>query len=94
MPLYEYRCVECNRTQEVIQRFSDPEPVGCPVCGGDLERLLSAPAIRFKGSGWYINDYARKGVPSNGSGSNGSGEASPKPAEKTSAAEAKASAKP
>lgn len=66
MPLVEYRCTECERTIEVIQKFSDPDLQSCETCGGSLERLLSAPAIHFKGSGWYINDYGRKGT--NGSG--------------------------
>ena len=60
MPLYEYRCTECSRTFEVIQKFSDPELSDCSECGGDLEKVLSVPAIQFKGSGWYITDYARK----------------------------------
>jgi len=60
MPLIEYRCHRCNQTFEVIQKFSDPDRTECSVCGGPLERLLSAPAIQFKGSGWYVNDYARK----------------------------------
>jgi len=68
MPLVEYRCAGCERTIEVIQKFSDPDLSVCGECGGTLERLLSAPAIRFKGSGWYINDYAAKGKNGNGSG--------------------------
>jgi putative FmdB family regulatory protein len=65
MPLYEYCCSSCNKTIEVIQRFSDPDLSICTECGGSLEKVLSAPAIRFKGSGWYVNDYAK----SNGTGS-------------------------
>lgn len=61
MPLYEYRCTDCENKVEVIQRFSDPDLSDCTECGGTLERLLSAPSIRFKGSGWYVNDYAAKG---------------------------------
>jgi len=59
MPLYEYRCQDCGQTVEVIQKLSDPVLSVCQGCGGRLERLLSAPAIQFKGSGWYITDYAR-----------------------------------
>ncbi len=59
MPLYEYQCQECGRTVEVIQKFSDDPLSECSHCSGTLERLLSAPAIQFKGSGWYITDYAR-----------------------------------
>lgn len=61
MPLYEYRCKECGHQFEKIQSFSAPEEKECPKCHGQAERLLSAPAIQFKGSGWYVSDYARKG---------------------------------
>lgn len=61
MPLYEYRCANCGRTFELIQKFSDPPAEHCPSCGkGPVEKLLSSPAIQFKGTGWYITDYARK----------------------------------
>ena len=60
MPLYEYQCEECGETIEVIQKFSDPPPSECKKCGGELERLLSAPAVQFKGTGWYVTDYGRK----------------------------------
>ena len=62
MPLYEYLCDACGQRFELIQKFSDPPPEACPKCGkGPVERQLSSPAIQFKGSGWYITDYARKG---------------------------------
>ena len=63
MPLYEYRCDACGHQFEVIQKFSD-EPIGvCPKCGsGPVVKLLSSPAFQFKGTGWYITDYARKGT--------------------------------
>lgn len=60
MPLYEYRCKQCGHTFEKIQSFSAPDEKECPVCKGEVERLISAPAIQFKGSGWYVNDYASK----------------------------------
>lgn len=60
MPLYEYRCESCGQLTERIQKFSDPPLEICPSCGGTLTKLLSSPAIQFKGSGWYITDYARK----------------------------------
>lgn len=60
MPLYEYRCKNCGHQFEKIQSFSAPEEKECPVCQGPLEKLLSAPAIQFKGSGWYATDYASK----------------------------------
>jgi putative FmdB family regulatory protein len=61
MPLYEYECEACGATFEVIQKFSDHSVDTCRTCGGKVRRLLSAPAIQFKGTGWYITDYARKG---------------------------------
>lgn len=61
MPLYEYRCKECGHQFEKIQSFSAPDEKECPVCKGPVERLISAPAIQFKGAGWYVTDYAGKG---------------------------------
>jgi len=61
VPLYEYRCKSCGHQFEKIQSFSAPEEKECPVCQGPVERLLSAPAVQFKGSGWYVTDYASKG---------------------------------
>lgn len=66
MPLYEYRCLKCGKQVEKIQKFSDPPLTACEQCGGELERLLSSPAIQFKGSGWYVTDYARKSAPQAG----------------------------
>ena len=60
MPIYEYLCKKCGRQFERIQKFSDKPLKTCDQCGGALERLLSSPAIQFKGSGWYVTDYARK----------------------------------
>lgn len=60
MPLYEYKCLKCNRHFEVIQKFADDPIEKCVVCGGKVERLISPPAIHFKGTGWYVTDYARK----------------------------------
>ena len=57
MPLYEYECTACHQHTEKIQKFSDPEITVCPHCGGALERVLSAPAISFKGGGWYADGY-------------------------------------
>lgn len=62
MPLYEYRCKNCAHQFEKIQSFSAPEEKECPVCQGPVERLISAPAVQFKGSGWYVTDYAGKGA--------------------------------
>ena len=60
MPLYEYQCESCSTRFERIQKFSDPPIETCPSCGGPVRKLLSSPAIQFKGSGWYITDYAKK----------------------------------
>ncbi len=78
MPLYEYQCNDCDATLETIQAFSAPPLEECPECGRpSLKKLLSAPAFQFKGSGWYVNDYARKdnanGGKSNGASANDSG---------------------
>ncbi len=62
MPLYEFQCPKCGHRFERIQKYSDPDPKKCPECGaGKIERLLHAPAVQFKGSGWYVTDYARRG---------------------------------
>ena len=76
MPLYEYQCEACGQRFEVIQKFSDPPAETCRVCGkGPVQRLLSSPAIQFKGTGWYITDYSQKGKssgPDTGSGGSAS----------------------
>jgi putative FmdB family regulatory protein len=62
VPLYEYECAACSGRFEMIQKFSDDPPAQCRLCGrGPVTRLMSSPAIQFKGSGWYITDYAKKG---------------------------------
>jgi putative FmdB family regulatory protein len=60
MPLYEYECDACGTRFEKIVRFSDPPLEACPSCGGTVRKLMSSPAIQFKGTGWYITDYAKK----------------------------------
>jgi putative FmdB family regulatory protein len=86
MPLYEYECENCGDLFEVIQKFSDEPLTVHEKCGGKVHRILSAPALQFKGSGWYVNDYAKAGNSGKGaskktdstSGSSGSsGESSP-----------------
>jgi len=62
MPLYEYECDACGHRFEKIQKFSDPLQDTCPKCGGPVHKLMSSPAIQFKGSGFYITDYAKKDV--------------------------------
>ena len=72
MPLYEYECDACGQRFELIQKYSDGPPEACPKCGkGPVQRLQSSPAIQFKGSGFYITDYARKGSSSEGESSKG-----------------------
>ena len=74
VPLYEYECSKCGRF-ELIRKFSDAAVTACPTCGRKVQKLASAPAIQFKGSGWYVTDYARKssgGDPSKGEGGKGS----------------------
>jgi putative FmdB family regulatory protein len=63
MPLYEYRCEGCGEKFEIIQKFSDRPMTTHDKCGGSVHRLLSAPALQFKGSGWYVNDYAKTSKP-------------------------------
>src|SRR5215470_18854228 len=59
MPLYEYVCQSCGKKTEVLQRLNERPLKICPHCGGKLKKAISAPAIQFKGSGWYVTDYAR-----------------------------------
>ena len=61
MPLYEYQCTACGKLTEKRQKFSDPELTECPYCGGGLERTITAPAIQFKGGGWYADLYSKGG---------------------------------
>ena len=68
MPLYEYKCVKCGERVEIIQRVSDPPDSHCPKCGGDMRKLISSPAIQFKGSGFYKTDYATKKESGGGEG--------------------------
>lgn len=71
MPLYEYQCDVCGRFEKIV-KFSDPPLAACPTCGGIVQKLFSSPAIQFKGSGFYITDYAKK--PSESSGGQSSSE--------------------
>jgi putative FmdB family regulatory protein len=76
MPLYEYECKQCKRHTEKIQKFSDPEITTCPHCGGPLERVISAPAIAFKGGGWYKDGYGNSAPTKSTSESSDSGSSS------------------
>jgi putative FmdB family regulatory protein len=97
MPLYEFRCESCGHEVETIMAFSDPLPTVCEACGGALKKLLSAPAVQFKGSGFYLTDYGRSGSdakgkesPSAGPGGKSSGD-SPSSGDSKSAGGTKAS---
>ena len=95
MPLYEYQCEACGHRFEVIQKFSDPPLEVCPKCGGAVAKLLSSPAIQFKGSGWYITDYARAGKTDSANVTSSKSETGTSSSENTPAkAETKAETKP
>src|SRR5216684_2320409 len=79
LPLYEYKCLKCGKKTEKIESVSGPFLKKCPHCGGKMERVQSAPAIQFKGSGWYVTDYAGKtSAKETGSSDSASGEKSDK----------------
>jgi putative FmdB family regulatory protein len=84
LPLYEYLCPKCGRF-ELIRKFSDESVTECPTCGSEVQKLLSAPAIQFKGTGWYITDYARK------DGKSGTGDSSKGPSGKSDGAKSEGS---
>ena len=90
MPLYEYRCLKCKRQVEKIENLNGPHLKKCPHCGGKVESVFSAPAIQFKGSGWYVTDYARKSSGADG-GNADKGEKTEK-AEKAEKSDPKSSA--
>jgi putative FmdB family regulatory protein len=94
MPLYEYECEACGKRFERIQKFSDPLIDVCPNCGkGPVRKLLSSPAIQFKGSGWYITDYAKKSSTDAGH-SKGPGEPGEKKTAEGSSTKTESTAKP
>jgi putative FmdB family regulatory protein len=94
MPLYEYQCLKCKHRFEKIQQFSDPEIKKCPECGGKVEKLHSAPAVHFKGSGWYVTDYANKGGSKEKSASSDSDSASSASSDGAKSEGAKSESKP
>ena len=75
MPLYDYRCHRCGEVFEVRQKFADPLLTEHEACGGEVERLISAPALQFKGTGWYVTDYAKNGKSPSTTGANTKSEA-------------------
>lgn len=86
MPIYEYECAACERRTEVLQKLSDPSPTECEECGGELKRLISAPAVQFKGTGWYVTDYGgrKNSDASSASEGEGKGDKAPKSEKQTS----------
>ena len=68
VPLYEYECQACHFRFEKLQRLSDPPPPKCPECGGKIVQMMSTSSVQFKGSGWYVSDYQRKGSGGDGTG--------------------------
>ena len=88
MPLYEYECTACHKRTEKIQKFSDPEITICPYCAGHLERVLSAPAISFKGGGWFADGYGNAKPKSAGDGKSTSTDSTSKSSDSSSAAPA------
>lgn len=92
MPLYEYKCASCGDVFEVIQKFEDAPLTTHEGCGGSVERLLSSPALQFKGSGWYVNDYGKSGKANTGS-SKSDAKTESKPEAKPPASETKSGSK-
>ena len=78
MPLYEYECKKCHHRFERIQKFSDRHVKKCPECGGPIEQMISAPAVQFKGSGWYVTDYAKKSSAPSSSSNSSNGDSTSK----------------
>jgi putative FmdB family regulatory protein len=93
LPLYAYRCTECGHRFEKIQHFRSKPELVCPNCQGLLERPLTAPAFKFKGSGWYVNDYAGKNEASSSSTTTPAPAPAAAPAATPAAAPAAAAAK-
>jgi len=90
VPLYEYQCDACGCRFEVIQKFSDAPVESCKECGkGPVHRLLSSPAIQFKGTGWYITDYAQKGKSGSSSGTPAKSDATKSDTSKTDSTSSK-----
>src|SRR6187549_942057 len=93
MPLYEYQCDKCAHRFEVIQKFSDSPIETCPKCGGTVRKLLSSPAVHFKGAGWYVTDYAKAGKSESGSASTSRAEKAEKGESSAGSGESKSESK-
>jgi putative FmdB family regulatory protein len=94
MPLYEYECTQCHERTEKIQKFSDPEITICPHCSGHLERVLSAPAISFKGGGWFADGYGNAKPKSSGEAKSSSSDSTTKSSSDSSSSTAPAASTP
>lgn len=93
MPIYEYQCRKCGHRLEAMQKVAAPPLRRCPDCGGGLKKLVSAPAFQFKGSGWYVTDYAgKKGAEPKGEGAAGASEAKAETAAESKSEKGKAAA--
>jgi putative FmdB family regulatory protein len=93
MPLYEYHCEKCGRF-ETLQKFSEGPLKACPTCGAVVERLISAPAFQFKGTGWYVTDYAKSGAEGSGSKETGAKESDSKSSEASGSTNSKEASTP
>lgn len=94
MPLYEYQCKKCKHRFEKIQKVSDPPVRKCPQCGGPTEKLIHAPAVQFKGTGWYVTDYAGKKSGDGSSSEKSDDKKSSSAGDKSSSAGEKSESKP
>jgi putative FmdB family regulatory protein len=92
MPIYEYECAECGKHFDEIQKFSDEPLTQCKFCGGKVRKLLGAPALQFKGTGWYITDYAGKSPKPESSGKGANKGAAKKEEKKETAAKSESTA--
>jgi putative FmdB family regulatory protein len=94
MPLYEFECTQCGHRFERILRFTDPYPEACPECGGIPKKMISASSFQFKGTGWYVTDYARKGSTPTGESEATKAESSKSESKPESKSESKPETKP
>jgi putative FmdB family regulatory protein len=93
LPIYEYECQKCHHRFEKIQQYSDAPETKCPKCRGKLEKVITAPSVQFKGSGWYVNDYGRGKASSGSSSKHDSGSESGKVESSAEKSESKSESK-
>jgi putative FmdB family regulatory protein len=94
MPIYEYQCLDCGKKMEQLQKLNDPPLTVCPTCSGKLKKLISSPAFQFKGSGWYVTDYAGKKGAAAGEGGSSSAKSDASDGKGESQSDGKSEAKP